>query len=217
MVANEVICLDSEDEDQNVTSNRPSAENLPYKPAFVPSQTRFSVSPLQHAQRPASSLGCLLRSERKQIELERLARTIHTTAGEVEQGASSLKRKMDDIDSRQVKIHKTEESDAVPASQFYTRGGSTTGSESPEVATGVQFQGSEKKKLIEPKPLLRLGSELHPEDGLGIQFPYGAVKKTFLEEVERTGDDITIEEVLQRVSPPGISTQSGKMLNVLIF
>ena len=214
MAAKEVICIDSEEEDQNATFNRPPAEKLLRKPALVPShleQTRLSLSSPQQPQPPAALLG-LLKSERKQIELERLARAKHRPAGEAGQGASSSKRKIDDVDSppsRQAKIQKAVESEAVPVSQFYAPGGSTTGSESPEEASELQLQEPEKAKPIEPRSLLRLGSELPSEDGLGIQFPYGVVKKTFLEEAERKGDDITIEEVLQRVSLPG-ANQSGE-------
>ena len=206
MAAKEVICIDSEEEDQNATFNRLPAEKLLRKPALVPSyldQTRLSVSPPQQPQPPAALLGCLPKSERKQIEFERLARTKYRVVGETGQGASSSKRKFDDVDSppsRKAKIQKAEESEAVPVSQFYTPGGSTTGSESSEEASELQLQEPEKAKRMEPRSLLRLGSELPSEDGLGIQFPYGVVKKTFLEEAERKGDDITIEEVLQRVS-----------------
>ena len=213
MIPKEVICIDSEEEDQNVAFSRPPTEKLQRKPALVPPQTRLSVSPPHQAQRPAPSLGCLPRSERRQIEQERLARAKHTAAEKVGQGADTLKRKMGDINrppSQRVKVHKAQESEAVPASQFYSRGGSTTGSESSEEACELRSQEPEKGELVEPRSLLRLGSELPSEDGLGIQFPYGVVKKTFLEEVERKGDDITIEEVLQKVSLPGTNSQSGE-------
>ncbi|KAF8457236.1 tyrosyl-DNA phosphodiesterase I [Terfezia claveryi] len=53
-------------------------------------------------------------------------------------------------------------------------------------------------------PRVRLGSEIRSwatlgedEDGI-VLYPDGVVKKTYLEGVERRGDDITIEEVLQK-------------------
>jgi len=215
----EVIVIDSDGEDdaQHIAraSRASSAKSNQKPPAQHPSLIR-SVSPPPPSQNKTdtnssrgSTLAGLSVSDRIKLEQERIARA---TQRAVEVPASpvrvmkSMKRGIDETGSPgrsngagmvSVRPTKTQRTEEVQPKIFYGRA-SMTRSESPDSGGGaLGFKRPEPKKVEPVRPRVKLGSEI-PEDGT-TQYPDGVVKKTYLEGVERRGDDITIEEVLQKV------------------
>lgn len=214
----EVICIDSDGEDDvqhTAGPSRASSVKSNQKPSAQHPSLNRSVSPQQPQNKSTiglsrgSALAGLSTSERSKMEQDRIARakqrTVEAPASPV-RVTKSIKRGIDEAVSpgrsngtRGVSIRptKTQRTEEVLPKSFYG-GGSTTGSQSPDSGGGARFKKSEPQE-VEPVGLrVRLGSEIRSEDGI-IQYPDGVVKKTYLEGVKRSGDDITIEEVLQKV------------------
>ncbi|KAF8427386.1 tyrosyl-DNA phosphodiesterase-domain-containing protein [Tirmania nivea] len=218
----EVICIESDGEDDVQHTAGPSLASSvklnQKQPAQHPSLIR-PVSPPQPEVKSntkltrGSTLAGLPVEGRIKLEQERIARAKQRTAISPVRVMKSMKRGIDETGSPgrsngtgelSVRPTKTLRTEEVSPKIFYGRG-STTEPESPDSASGtLGFKMSEPKKVEPVEPRVRLGSEIRSEimgDGDEdeiILYPDGVVKKTYLEGVERRGDDITIEEVLQK-------------------
>ncbi|RPB18537.1 phospholipase D/nuclease [Terfezia boudieri ATCC MYA-4762] len=213
----EVICLDSDGEDDVQHTAGPSRASSVKSPAQLQLLTRPVSPPLPQNRKNTNSVqgfpvAGLSADDRIKLEKERIARVkeraVNVPANPV-RVVKSVKRGLDETGSpgrssgagRPIKTQRTEE---VPPRSFYG-GDSSSWSESPDSGCGtLGFKKSEPEKAEPVGPRVRLGSEIRSwatldedEDGI-VLYPDGVVKKTYLEGVERKGDDITIEEVLQK-------------------
>ena len=217
----EVICLvsDGEEDVQHTAgpSRASSVKSNQKLPARHPLLTRPVSPPLLQNKINSgrgSTLAGLSTNDRIKLEQERIARAkqraVEVPASPVR--VKSTKRGIDEIGNSgrssgtggvSARPTKTQRVEEVSPKIFYG-GDSTSWPESPDSGCGtLGFKKSEPKEPVESR--VRLGSEIRSgamadedEDEI-MQYPDGVVKRTYLEGVERRGDDITIEEVLQKV------------------
>lgn len=211
-----MICLDSDNEDDHearhtISRSSPAKPPPQDSPVGLRSLVR-TVSPpvpLKAAPPKLSSLAGLSTTERIELEKARRARANRGVAETALDEVKPRKRGIDEsgspsrveatrvVPSRPAKSQKTAE--AALVSQLYgKREGSTTASESADSNLGKMGSKKPGTNKVEDRGV-KLASESSDDEGSGLQYPNGVVKRTFLEGVERKGDDITIEEVLQRV------------------
>ncbi|KAF8472513.1 tyrosyl-DNA phosphodiesterase-domain-containing protein [Kalaharituber pfeilii] len=172
----EVISLDSDQEDDTklplkLESNSPSSKTPP-NPQI----------PLLNALGP----------DRKKMEEERQKR-------KRERGQQQFSKDATAEPVRPIKAQKTSNfTRSVSTSQFYGSRSTTASSPASVEEPELVKMGPGKKAETWEKQNVRLGSEMLDEDESELQYPHGVVKKTYCEDFKRTGDDIKIEEVLQR-------------------
>jgi len=160
-------------------TNLQSASPIP-----APRKAQSPASAATASQAPSRSIFETLGLDRKKMEEERLARIQKRKAVELCDDCAHQESE------REAVRRKTEQKDkghlANPDSQFTATATSST-------AAKISHADAETA-VPEPSRDLRLLAAQHR--ALGLQFPYGTVKRTWVFGQQRTGDDIRIEEVL---------------------
>jgi hypothetical protein len=180
-----VVSSETEDVDEHEQLQRAIAMSL--EPSDNPSST--TIAPRETPVAPGGILSSL---NRKQMEQERLAR--------------AAKRKFEDPPSAQPspKLFRPEPNPVRPIApvrkpvrpfQTSTPQASASQARPPQPKAAQAVRRSEVCRRVESNAL---DADVRPTSRSVLQWPLGAVKKTHIAGSPRTGNDITIEEVIQR-------------------
>ncbi|KAK3944700.1 hypothetical protein QBC46DRAFT_158420 [Diplogelasinospora grovesii] len=181
------IDLTADDDDDEVAA--PAA--VPPKPRAPPKSTapQPEVAP---APGTASSLSALLGLDRKKMEEERLARLKKRKAAEL--GDPAVDEATTSRPQQRPRIDQTREPSSAAAAKPVT---SVPGHLVIQ-EWASEFERLSKGRAPEVKPQKRAASAAATTSMSDLPFPKGVVKKTWARGYPRTGDDIKIEEVLQK-------------------